>query len=261
MAESHEDRSGPESAGPPVTRATDDARPSPLHAHAALIRSLAWPIVVLVLVAILANPVRSFIGALEKISLSGHGIQLNLESAKDRATNALIVATDHKRTREGTAASAATPASVERSIDKIVDARGPRLSGTRILWIDDHPENNDLERKGLHALGAEFTNVTSNATARDILQHSTYQVVISDMSRDGDGCGDNEIRSADQCAKCEPFRLLEWMVKEKSATPFIFYTSQKKTELCKAPALANGALGVSGEPAQLLELLTRAIAR
>ena len=44
-------------------------------------------------------------------------------------------------------------------------------------------------------------------------------LVISDMSRDGDGCGDDEIHSADKCAN---------------------YTSQKKAELREPAGLGKG---------------------
>jgi DNA-binding response OmpR family regulator len=40
--------------------------------------------------------------------------------------------------------------------------------------------------------------------------------------------------------------------------PVIFYTSQDKV-MCRAYAMSLGAFGLIGEPAQLLELVTRAV--
>lgn len=133
--------------------------------------------------------------------MSPQGVSLSVQ-AKEKAVSALADAYDKKQVREGSAAGSAgppTPASIQKTVDKIVtDQVARRLKSAAIL-----------ERGALEALGAHFTNVTSSETAKDVLRYSRYNLVISDMSRADDRCA--TVASAGECAKCEPYRLLEWI--------------------------------------------------
>jgi CheY-like chemotaxis protein len=223
-----------------------------------LIGALAWPVFCLILLGVLFTPIRSFVGTLERFSLKTAGIQLEAEIAKDRVASALTEASRIKQSREGTAGSNGTGSSVERVVHKVVSPGAMRgLAGALILWVDDHPNNNVLERRALEALGVRFTNVTSNETARDVLKYSpSYNAIISDLSRDGDGC--SNLTKPEECGKCKAFELLHWMTKAGTAhPPIIFYTSQDKALVCKSYAIEKGAFGLTGEPAQLLELVSR----
>jgi hypothetical protein len=64
------------------------------------------------------------------------------------------------------------------------------LTGTRILWVDDHPENNVWERHALESLGVTFLTVERTETAEASLIAGTFDLVISDIARyNGDGDG------------------------------------------------------------------------
>jgi CheY-like chemotaxis protein len=60
------------------------------------------------------------------------------------------------------------------------------LQGARILWVDDAPEGNRQERKLLHSLGIiiDLADETDEALTR--LARAEYDLVITDMARDGD---------------------------------------------------------------------------
>lgn len=60
----------------------------------------------------------------------------------------------------------------------------PAIVGSRILWVDDHPSNNDLEREVLEALGIEVFPVKSNKEALTFLPVVRPDLVISDIGRD-----------------------------------------------------------------------------
>ncbi|MGY4509306.1 DNA-binding NarL/FixJ family response regulator [Bradyrhizobium sp. USDA 3650] len=62
----------------------------------------------------------------------------------------------------------------------------PAIVGSRILWVDDHPSNNDLERNLLEALGIEVFTVKSNKEALTFLPVVRPDVVISDVGRDNE---------------------------------------------------------------------------
>jgi hypothetical protein len=60
----------------------------------------------------------------------------------------------------------------------------PAIVGSRILWVDDHPSNNDLERNVLEALGIEVFSVKSTKDALTILPVVRPDLVIGDVGRD-----------------------------------------------------------------------------
>jgi CheY-like chemotaxis protein len=65
-----------------------------------------------------------------------------------------------------------------------VSTQSRPLEGRRILWVDDHPENNTLEAYSLSGLGATVTPVLSTDEAHEELRRSGCDLVISDMRRE-----------------------------------------------------------------------------
>lgn len=61
-------------------------------------------------------------------------------------------------------------------------ARTPRRAA-RVLWVDDRPANNELERKLLREHGIVFDNVVSTREAIEQLANESYDLVITDLSR------------------------------------------------------------------------------
>ena len=59
----------------------------------------------------------------------------------------------------------------------------PALRNARILWVDDVPKNNEWERLTLRHLGAHVTSVTRTETAIECLEAESYDLIISDISR------------------------------------------------------------------------------
>ena len=56
--------------------------------------------------------------------------------------------------------------------------------GSRILWIDDHPEEILGERRILRALGVQVVSANSTNSAKNILEEDNdFDLVISDMQR------------------------------------------------------------------------------
>lgn len=55
---------------------------------------------------------------------------------------------------------------------------------TRLLWVDDHPENNIWERRALQSLSATIDIAISNGEAWDKIRRNEYDLVISDLRRD-----------------------------------------------------------------------------
>lgn len=61
-----------------------------------------------------------------------------------------------------------------------------RFQGSRILWIDDRPDNIVAERRLFRALGAEIVPALSSEDAQEKLyQDSDFDLIISDVQREG----------------------------------------------------------------------------
>ena len=63
---------------------------------------------------------------------------------------------------------------------------GEVLNGARVLWIDDHPENNLWERRMLEELGVAFITAETTRSAAALLERAEpIDPIISDIARSG----------------------------------------------------------------------------
>ena len=95
--------------------------------------------------------------------------------------------------------------------------------GSRILWIDDHPEHNADEVAALELSGAVVLCVRTNATALNILSDNDFDLVISDIGRD-EQFGPSGLH------------LFTQMVRRRSISvlpPMVFYSSTDLHDVAK----------------------------
>jgi CheY-like chemotaxis protein len=59
-----------------------------------------------------------------------------------------------------------------------------RISGGRILWVDDNPANNRLEVQALRASGIQIDTAVSNDEALNYAERRHYDLVLSDIGRE-----------------------------------------------------------------------------
>lgn len=100
----------------------------------------------------------------------------------------------------------------------------------RILWVDDHPENNVEELSFLRARDLAIYTATSTEDALLLLSMYHYDAVISDMGRQGEPLAG--------------LKLLQTLRAEYNEIPVIFYTimvSEQKEHLL----VTQGAQGVA----------------
>ncbi len=116
----------------------------------------------------------------------------------------------------------------------------PADTRARVLWVDDHPENNQVERKFLENQGVAVYNTRSTQDALILLSMYQYDVVISDMGRQSDPLAG--------------LKLVETMRRHGHETPFLMYTilpSEAQQQLLKD----YGAQGVAVDDEELYQLL------
>ena len=115
----------------------------------------------------------------------------------------------------------------------------------RLLWVDDHPSNNNREKAALEALGmtVELSGSTREAL-RMIRRLGPYDVVISDVSRP-------PFRRAG-------YRLIRAMRRRRVMTAVVIYAGSWSPELFDE-AVRHGAAGSTNRPTELITLVTEAL--
>lgn len=121
---------------------------------------------------LLAVPLLAFLVPWHRLtSFSAAGVELVLESPSVRGAI------------EGIKMSSSESRSIRRTLydlrEAIADSRG-----SRVLWIDDHPEQILGERRILRALEIQVVSANTSDNAREILEmDDDFDLLISDMQR------------------------------------------------------------------------------
>jgi len=116
----------------------------------------------------------------------------------------------------------------------------------RILWVDDQPDNNRLERLAFRRIGIQYDLACNTEEALALLRRRQYRAIISDFSRKHETAG---------------YRLLDEVRQDRDANalPLFIYTSAA----APAPrsAGANQPQGWTNEPQKLFVMITEHLFR
>lgn len=115
---------------------------------------------------------------------------------------------------------------------------------SRILWVDDRPQNNVLERQAFEALGIGFTLALSTQQALNILTREQFTAIISDMGR--------------KEGPREGYVLLDALRAAGDQTPFFIYAGSNLPEH-KREVAQHGGQGSTNHPQELFEMVTAAV--
>lgn len=129
------------------------------------------------------------------------------------------------------------------AMQSLVGALGMPLGTSRVLWVDDNPANNILERRALRRWNVCFTNVRSTSEAKRELADSLgkYALVISDWGRE-------RVPNDDGKATAEVVAQLP--VEARPA--LVFYVSPNSaTDVNRETARKLGAIDETGDPFKL----------
>ncbi|MCR6704761.1 MAG: hypothetical protein NVV66_08715 [Cellulomonas sp.] len=86
-------------------------------------------------------------------------------------------------------------------VERAADLRD-RLVDFRILWVDDHPENNQVERRFLRRAGATVINALSTHEALGELLRDDIDVIVTDFERGGDSSAGRDLAASAREAGC-----------------------------------------------------------
>lgn len=132
------------------------------------------------------------------------------------------------------------PISIDQSneIARLAYSRRSEVQESRILWVDDNPENNNGERNFFGQLGilVDLERTTSDGLVS--IETTAYDIVITDMVRGWDwNAGKN---------------LLEGIKAKHKMVPTIFYTNKNYD-------MPAGAFGLTTRPDELVKLVLEAL--
>jgi len=109
-----------------------------------------------------------------------------------------------------------------------------------ILWVDDNPDNNFLERSAFENVGLNVLTALSTDEALNIIKKSKFSAIISDMGR-AEG-------------PREGYELLDIIRKRGLTTPFFIYSGSNDPEH-KLEAFQKGAQGSTCYPHELFSMV------
>lgn len=113
----------------------------------------------------------------------------------------------------------------------------------RILWVDDNPDWSVYETIALETLGLFVTKTTSTNSAQVYLKEMAFDLVISDMGRDGEGPEAG-------------LRLTRYIRQNHPSLPVIIYTADARRHL--SSGMEAGAFSVVDTPWELVDEVSRA---
>lgn len=212
-------------------------------AVAQLVGVLVWPAALVFFFVYFRNGLRNFISNLGEFSIRTPAIEATAKRQEVEAAAALGAAQATRAPADGAAIETVDPRDIAEALPSPRAQR--RLQGSRILWVDDRPDNNVFERKALEALGIEIDLSTSTTDALEKIRRRSYDLIISDMGRPPDS------RAG--------YTLLDKLRESGDRTPFIIYASSRAPEHVKE-SREHGAIGTTNSPQELVRMVTNSLA-
>jgi CheY-like chemotaxis protein len=211
-----------------------------IQAVAQLVGILIWPALILFVIVRFRSGLTNFFDHIGEVSVRALGAEI---SAKRQEAAAAIGAAAGAREPAGASSGVAVdPREVADALPSVRAQR--RMEGSRVLWVDDRPDNNRYERQALEALGLQIDISTSTDDALEKVQSKTYDLIISDMGRPPD----------DRAG----YTLLKELRDQGYSTPFIIYAGSRAPKHVQE-ARQRGAFGTTNSPQELLGMVTRAL--
>ena len=131
---------------------------------------------------------------------------------------------------------------------ELVKSLGPERETRKrrklVLWVDDRPDNNVIERRSMAAYNIDFVLAKSTGQALAELRKQPFDAIISDMGRPPDS------RAG--------YTLLEAVRGSGDQTPYFIYAGSRAPAHVRE-ARSLGAQGTTNMSAELLQMLLQAV--
>ena len=208
-----------------------------------LVTGLIWPVVLVACILIFRRPLGAFIENLSELSLKAAGVEASAKRGQVTAA-AAVAAAEASRAERGTEGGSAQPELGD--IAEVLPGRRAqrKMDGSRVLWVDDQPQNNRYERQALEALGIRIDLSTETGSALEMAEEVPYRLIISDIRRPGDPLAG--------------YTLLDALSRRGKRIPVVFYAGSA-SHAHVAEARARGAVGQTASPRELVAIVTEVL--
>lgn len=212
---------------------------------------LLWVALVAIVVWRLLPTIRTIVAS-RGFTIKAGGAEISVQQASDTLAHGVDDLREQlsalRAQVEAGAAAAPARGAAEARAPSPISQGVPQLR--RVLWIDDHPENNVYEVQALQRKDVTVDQARSTADGLDAVLHATvpYDVVITDIGRKENG-------------EDHPQAGLEFIRqfrKEDSDRPVFVYASAAAVGRLSEEITAAGASGATSSATELLEMLGRA---
>jgi CheY-like chemotaxis protein len=218
-----------------------------LEATAKLLGVVVWPAALVYIFVRFGSNIGDFISNLSEMTVKGAGLEASVKRRQSEAGAALVAATVDRQEEDATPASAANAAKEAVQAVGEVNARAlRRIEDSRVLWVDDRPDNNNYERQALEALGIKIVISTSTDDALNKSKMQSFDAIISDMGRPTDSQAG--------------YTLLDKLRASGNQIPFIIYATSRTPEH-QAEARRRGAVGCTNRATELFEMVVAILKR
>lgn len=133
---------------------------------------------------------------------------------------------------------------VAELVKELEAQREPAKSHRLVLWVDDRPGNNVVERESMAAYNIDFDLATSTGEALAKLRNQRFDAIISDMARPPDSQAG--------------YTLLDAVRQAGDPTPYFIYAGSRAAKQADE-ALRRGAQGTTNRSDELLHMLLQAL--
>jgi CheY-like chemotaxis protein len=217
------------------------------------VRSLtgvAWVLVVAVVIWKLLPTIRKVISS-RGFTIKAGGAEISVQQASDTLAHSVEDLREQftalKAQVEAGADASPAGSRSETPAPSPISEGVPQLH--RVLWVDDHPENNVYEVQALNRKDVTVDQVTSTADGLSATLHSStpYDVIITDVGRRENG----------QERPQAGLDFIEQLREEDVTTPVFVYASANAVGRLRDAIMASGANGATSSATELLEMLGR----
>jgi CheY-like chemotaxis protein len=226
-----------------------------LEAIAPLLQVLIWPFIVV----FIWRAFKAYVEVLRNakdisemgLDVGATGLKLHFKKQVEVAT--MLVQDNAAKQLENAQGAhlSVSPVQTEAIVNVVSQATNPvtaqRIVGAKLLWVDDHPENNIYARRAMEAVGIQITLSQSTEDALEKLRSDTYNVIISDMGR----------QPPDPQApydKRAGYTLLDKLRDQHIFTPFIIYAGSSSPEH-QAETKRHGGFGTTNNSQVLFQMV------
>jgi CheY-like chemotaxis protein len=210
------------------------------------IGAIAWPAVVIFVLVRFGSSFREFLTSMGEFSLKGVGFEASAKRKQAEAAAALAAAEATKPIGDADRGLVSRDPRLAASV--VAQVATPRvirrISGSKVLWVDDRPTNNIYPRQALEALGITIELALSTDEALAATHQQRFDAIISDMGRPPDP------RAG--------YTLLDALRAEDDRTPFVIYSGSRDPEH-QAESRKHGAIGCTNRANELLAMVLGAL--